>query len=48
MVGGVDWIVTLELPMIVIGSAYLVWMAVGLLRDDGVTARPDFLRAPSF
>lgn len=48
MLDGVGWIMTLEFPMIVIGSAYLVWMAVGLAFDDGVTDRPDFLHVPGF
>ncbi|TYC80023.1 LysE family translocator [Stappia sp. BW2] len=48
LLGGAESITALQVPMIVIGSTYLIWMAVGLLRDDGVTDRPNFLRTPGF
>lgn len=48
MLAGTGWILALARPMTLIGSAYLLWMAWGLARDDGTVERQDLNRAPDF
>ena len=48
MLAGTGWILALARPMTLIGSAYLLWMAWGLARDDGTVERQDLNRAPGF
>lgn len=48
MVAGPAWILTLATPMTLIGSAYLLWMAWGLIRDAGLIGRPERIHMPGF
>lgn len=48
MLAGTGWILALARPMTLIGSAYLLWMAWGLARDDGTLERQDLELAPGF
>lgn len=48
MLAGTGWILALAKPMTLIGSAYLLWMAWGLARDDGTVERQDLDHAPGF
>ena len=48
MLAGTGWILALAKPMTLIGSAYLLWIAWGLARDDGTVERQDLNHAPGF
>lgn len=48
MLAGTGWIMALARPMTLIGSAYLLWMAYGLARDDGTVERQNLNDAPGF
>ena len=48
MLEGVNWVMTLRSPMTLLGSAYLLWMAWGMVRGDGAIDQPDLPRAPGF
>lgn len=48
MLAGSGWILTLARPMTLIGSTYLLWMAWGLLRDDGAIGGHDSPQIPGF
>ncbi|NPD17143.1 LysE family translocator [Xinfangfangia sp. D13-10-4-6] len=48
MLAGTGWILMLARPMTVIGSIYLLWMAWGLARDDGMVERQGLDHTPGF
>lgn len=48
MLAGIGWILALTQPMTLIGSAYLLWMAWGLARDDGGIEATETPRIPGF
>ncbi|MEO9336753.1 LysE family translocator [Mesorhizobium sp. SB112] len=48
MLAGTGWMLALARPMTLIGSVYLLWMAWGLLSDDGALKPHDLPRAPGF
>lgn len=48
MLAGTGWMLALARPMTLIGSVYLLWMAWGLLNDDGTVKPHDLPRPPGF
>jgi threonine/homoserine/homoserine lactone efflux protein len=48
MLAGTGWILALARPMTLIGSVYLLWMAWGLLHDDGAVKPRDLPHPPGF
>ena len=48
MLAGTAWILALSRPMTLIGGAYLLWLAWGLLRDGGGRAGPALAQPPGF
>ncbi|TYC61870.1 LysE family translocator [Rhodobacterales bacterium] len=48
MLEGVSWILAVQGPVTLVGSAYLLWMAWSLTRSDGGIERPDLSGMPGF
>lgn len=48
MLAGTGWVLALAQPMTLIGSVYLLWMAWGLMRDDGNISPDSAPQVPGF